>query len=312
MTRSTVARSYHGGMRIALEVWSADFDQLRSTCLRAEAAGLDGFYYGESPHGLNLDCWTTLGALGSLTDSIRLGPVITNVLPTYRSLVLLAKQAATVAAVAPGRVDFRTGVGAAARYARAWWTPFGVEYPHYDRRREDLADALSALPSLWIDMGAPVLPITVAARGASAMRLAVEHALVWETSFATPDEFAEQLLRLDELGGRQLTRSLEVDGFVATTRVGVTAVVNRVRIERGRFEKLDPILDRALVGTPDEITDQLADLVAVGVDQVVVALHDPHDPDAIEALAEASHRHSDSSTDRPTDRVESERSQPSP
>ncbi len=275
-------------MKIALEVWSPHFDELRATCLRAEALGLDGFYYGESPHGLNLDCWTTLGALASITDSIRLGPVITNILPTYRSTALLARNSATVAAIAPDRIDFRTGAGAAIGFARPWWEPFGVDYPDYDRRLDELRSTLEALPGLWARVGVPALPTTVAATGGRAMRLAAERADVWETSFATPSEFEERWTAVRAVGiGRDVHTSLEIDGFISMTSDGFRRLVERVRAERGLSEDLDTIFERALLGTPDDVAPQLEALARVGVEQVVVALHDPHDPDAIEALAAA-------------------------
>ncbi|MDH3302660.1 MAG: LLM class flavin-dependent oxidoreductase [Acidimicrobiia bacterium] len=274
-------------MRIALEVWSARFDEVRATCLRAEALGLDGFYYGESPHALNLDCWTTLGALASITERIRLGPVITNVLPTYRCLALLAKQSATLTAIAPDRLDFRTGAGAAIAFARPWWEPFGIEYPPYDHRLDELHAALGLLPDLWARSGVSAPPITIAATGRRAMRLAAEQADIWETSFATPAEFGERWAALRAVGvGRDVRTSLEIDGFVSMTRDGVRRLTDQVRAERGS-EDLEAVLGRALIGTPVEVARQLDALANVGVDQVVVALHDPHEPDAIEALASA-------------------------
>lgn len=286
-------------MRIALEVWSNDFDEVRATCLRAESLGIDGFYYGESPHGLNIDCWTTLAGLAPSTKRIRLGPVITNMLPTYRSVVLMARQAATVAAIAPGRIDFRTGVGAAPRFARPWWEPFGVDYPPYDQRLADLTRALEALPGLWNDIGVPPLPITVAARGRRAMRLAADHADVWETSFATPAECADRLMTIREMApDRRIQPSLEIDGFVSTTATGVGQLVDRVRRERGAAEDLEPVFERALIGTPDQVARQLDALATSGVEQVVIALHDPHDADALEAVAEAARQHNGAVPDR--------------
>lgn len=291
-------------VQVALEVWSSRFEQVASTCALAESLGIDAFYYGESPHGLNLDCWTTLAGLARSTERIRLGPVITNVLPSYRSLVLLARQASTVASLSEGRLDFRTGVGAAPSFARSWWEPFGVDYPDYGRRLADLAEALEKLPLLWA--GEPLVPnaeqesrvegegdsavrsirITVAARGARAMRLAAARAHAWETSFCTATEFAAQNAQMtDLLAGREIVRSLEIDGFVSQTPRGVDRVLDRVRAERGPAEDLRPVLERALVGVPSDVAGHLVELARAGVDQVVVALHDPHDPDAIEAIA---------------------------
>ena len=283
-------------MEVALEVWSSDYEQVAATCRRAEELGLAGFYYGESPHDLNLDCWTTLAALAGSTERIRLGPVIANILPTYRSHLLLAKQAATTATVSNGRVDFRTGAGAASAFGRRWWEPFGVTYPDYEQRLADLATALEVLPPLWsVQRGpghgaptpAPVrIPITVAATGDRALRLAAASANVWETSFCTPAEFAERNAKLSAMvGDRPVARSLEIDGFVAPDDGRLRHLLDRVRSERGAAEDLAPVFDRALLGTPREVADRLEALATVGVDQVVVALHDPHDPSALEALA---------------------------
>ncbi|MEZ5226672.1 MAG: hypothetical protein R2710_08345 [Acidimicrobiales bacterium] len=139
------------------------------------------------------------------------------------------------------------------------------------------------------------IPITLAATGERAMMLAARVAQVWETSFCTPAEYARRRALFDEIIEREsparvVARSLEIDGFLAPTANGVDRVLAAVRADRGGAEDLEPILDRALVGTPDEVADQLHALAAVGVERVLVALHDPMDLDAIAALAEAAER----------------------
>ena len=194
-------------MRFAVEVWSDRWEAIERTARLVERLGYDALYYGESPTGLNLDCWSVLAALARSTRSLRLGPVITNLLPGYRSLALLAKQAATVAILAEGRLDFRTGAGAARRYAAAWWEPFGIDYPGYRERLELVDRAIPVLRALWagepvaLAAGAeqgsvtlgfrpPAIPITLAASGAAGIACAARHADVWEASYRTPAEFA--------------------------------------------------------------------------------------------------------------------------
>jgi len=273
-------------MRIALEVWSSDYDEIEATCLAAEQLGFEAFYYGESPTDLNLECWSVLAALARATSTIRLGPVIANILPQYRSLTLLARQAAAVDAVADGRLDFRTGVGAAAEFGRAWWEPAGVAYPTYGQRLAETAAALEALPRLW---GADrSIPITVAATGARALDLAATSGDVWETSFCTPSEFAARRVQMvDRLEGRAIRCALEVDGFVAGTDRAAAELLDRVRADRGASEDLEPVLARALIGDPAAVAGQLNALAEAGVDQLLVALHDPHDHDGLDALAES-------------------------
>ncbi len=276
-------------MLIALEVWSNNYRQVEATCVLAEQLGFDAFYYGESPNDLNLECWTILAALARSTDRIRLGPVIANVLPEYRSIHLLARQAQAVAAVSDGRLDFRTGVGASVRYGRPWWEPVGVTYPDYEQRLADTKAALEALSGFGPDSFS--VPITVAATGQRAMALAAATADVWETSFATPAEFAQRNAEMGRLrGDRPLVRSLEIDGFVAADQGSLDQLLAEVHSDRGQHEDVAAIMDRALVGTPNQVADQLGRLAAAGVDQVLVAAHDPHDSGLLEALSEARDR----------------------
>ena len=208
-------------------------------------------------------------------------------LPTYRSTRLLARQAGAVAAISNGRLDFRTGVGASVRFGRPWWEPFGVTYPDYNTRLAETEAAIQTLSDAWADTAWPV-PITAAATGQRAMAMAAAHADVWETSFATPSEFADRSAEMDRLlDGRSIVRCLEIDGFIALDQRRLDQVLAAVRQDRGANEDLTEIFDRALVGTPDQVADHLGRLAAAGVDQVLVAAHDPHDHDVLETLTEA-------------------------
>lgn len=298
-SRSTRYPPANRAVRFALEVWSSDFDQTLATCLRAEALGFDAFYYGESPTGLNLECWTTLAALAQVTRRIRLGPVITNLLAGYRSVALLGKQAATVAAISQGRLDFRTGVGATPKFARAWWQPFGVHYGDYEERLADLSRALPLLQAFWtgeavefvsgqeaaLGFACPPIPITLAATGERAMRLAAEHAQIWETSYQTPEQYAGRTAKF--VG--DAIRSLEVDGFVGSTDASVAAGTKAAKQQR-QLEDVDALFDRSLVGVPSQIAEKIRRFEVAGVQQLLIALHDPHDVDALDALGEAIRR----------------------
>ncbi len=79
-------------MQFCLEAWGTDYEKIKDTCIAAEKLGYYGFYYGESLADIDLDCWTVISALVSYTNKIKLGPVITYLLPQYRSIALLAKQ----------------------------------------------------------------------------------------------------------------------------------------------------------------------------------------------------------------------------
>jgi alkanesulfonate monooxygenase SsuD/methylene tetrahydromethanopterin reductase-like flavin-dependent oxidoreductase (luciferase family) len=136
-------------MRLCLEVWGTNYNKIKETCVLAEKLGYYGFYYGESLADIDLDCWTVLSSLSSVTTQIKLGPVITYLFPQYRNIALLAKQAVTFQEMSKGRLEFRTGAGATLQYATQWWHPYGIEYPQERERVLILEEGLQVLQMLW-------------------------------------------------------------------------------------------------------------------------------------------------------------------
>lgn len=294
-------------LRIALEVWGHDYGRLVDTARVAERLGFDAVYLGESPHGLNLETWTALGGVAEATASIRLGPVIAHLLPAYRSFPLLVRQLHTLAVVSGGRGDFRTGTGAAGRWARPWWEPAGLDYPARAARRAILEEWLRAFHHVWSRPGEPFYgeclrferlpleptverpPLTVAASGPQAMELAARYADVWETSYLTPAELRREAARFQEAAaryGRPVARGVEVDAVTAATGAERRRLKQRFLAERGPSGPA--ALARALTGPPAAVAEQMADYADAGADRLLVAAVDPHDRASLEALAEAA------------------------
>src|ERR671932_789195 len=132
-----------------LEVWGTDYTQIKNTCILAERLGYDGFYYGESLADVDLDCWTIISSLSAITNKIKLGPVITYMLPPYRNIFLSATQAMTVQQISNGRLEFRTGAGAALQWSSQWWHPYGIDYPNNAQRVSILEEGVQVLDMLW-------------------------------------------------------------------------------------------------------------------------------------------------------------------
>ncbi len=284
-------------LRVGLELWGADPATLITVARHAEAVGLDGVYLGESATALNAETWTTLGAIAATTTQLRIGPVITNLLPAYRSPVLVARQGATVASLSDGRFDFRTGAGAARRSGAAWWQPADIPYPAYAARLAETERQLAILRALWdgepvtlgerrftLGLAHPPIEITLAATGVRALAVAGRLADRWETSFATESEWRARAAEAPA----HLRSSLEIDGFVGSSG-DPERVWRRVERDRGN-EDLARLRERALVGSPARAAERLVALASAGVDQLVVALHDPTDLRAVDDLATAVHQ----------------------
>jgi F420-dependent oxidoreductase-like protein len=98
---------------------------------------------GETPGGICLEAWTTLAALASSTDRLRLGVLVSGV--TYRNPALLAKMAATVDHVSEGRLEL--GLGAA--WHDAEHRMFGFDFPSVRERSDRLEEAVQLIRLLF-------------------------------------------------------------------------------------------------------------------------------------------------------------------
>jgi alkanesulfonate monooxygenase SsuD/methylene tetrahydromethanopterin reductase-like flavin-dependent oxidoreductase (luciferase family) len=272
-------------------VWGNDYEQLLATARAAEQFGFTALYYGESPHRLNLETSTVLAALAAHTTTLRIGSVITNLLPAYRSFPLFVRQIEALTVISRGRFDLRTATGAAQAWARPWWDGAGVVYPDRAARRRILEQWLHQLRQVWATSAAPVdrPPITVAATGPHALAIAARHSDVWEASFCTIGQFRELAARFDELAARRrprVLRSLEIDAVTAATAPARQRLTARFLAERGDDGPV--ALAKAVTGSAGEIAEQLAAYHSAGVDQLLIATVDPHDQATLETLATAA------------------------
>ncbi|MDQ4074189.1 MAG: LLM class flavin-dependent oxidoreductase [Thermoproteota archaeon] len=219
-----------------LEIWGTDYEKIKETCLMAEDLGYHGYYYGESLAGIDLDCWTVISSLASLTKRIKLGPVITYLFPEYRNISLIAKQVSTFQDISGGRLELRTGAGATLQYATEWWHPYGIDYPVAKERVSIVEEALELLQMLLgvkskkrtaaaaaeeeedkkesaksiyfngryfkangVSPHRPKtsIPITIAAMKSKMLRVAAKNADTWESSFLTPMQFKKMNSKFD-------------------------------------------------------------------------------------------------------------------
>jgi alkanesulfonate monooxygenase SsuD/methylene tetrahydromethanopterin reductase-like flavin-dependent oxidoreductase (luciferase family) len=331
MTESTILKSDNNHRAsFCLEVWGTDYNKIRDTCILAEKLGYDGFLYGESLADIDLDCWTVLSNLSALTNTIKLGPVITYLFPQYRNIVLLAKQALTFQLISNGRLEFRTGAGATTQYATQWWYPYGINYPNNPERVSILEEGIRLIRMLWSSQRSPSplslhytgkhfkinggtvafqknldlikpIPVTIAAKKRKTMQVAAKYADVWESSYITPEQFASLNAEFEDIimAGQQqqkpsnssnkkkIVKSIELDVIIADSDSDLEYKKRIFAMERGPNVSYQ-ILKHGLVGKPDNIKERLKEYIAAGVDQFILAFHDPFDSRALELFMDKS------------------------
>lgn len=284
-----------------------DHRKIRDTCVLAEELGYHGFYYGESLAEIDLDCWTVLPSLAVETSSIKLGPVITYILPQYRNIALLAKQAVTLQEISNGRLEFRTGAGATLQYAGQWWHPYGIDYPENAERVSMLEEGVQVLQMLWskdnvrfdgkyfkvngasLRKPSKPIPITVAAKRKRMMRIAAKYADVWEASYLSPEQFAtlnEEFNSISKESDRKVRRSIELDVIIADSDADLKYKEQLFAMERGPNVH-HQILQNGLVGKPDRIAEKVKAYVSAGVEQFFLAFQDPFDAKALKLFIDA-------------------------
>jgi len=291
-------------MQFCLEIWGTDYEKIKEVCLLAEKLGYYGFYYGESLAEIDLDCWSIISNLSAITKTIRLGPVITYLIPQYRNITLLAKQSTTLQEISNGRLEFRTGAGATRNYAVQWWYPYGIDYPDSKDRVSLLDEGLEVLRLLWNksdvyfsgkyyringaslkNLNKPI-PITVAAKGKKMIQLTLKHADIWESSYLSPEKFAAVNSKFEETSREQkitkkIAKSIELDVIIANSDSELEYKKRLFAMERGPVI-LNHILRHSLVGKPNDVALKVRKYVDEGVEQFFLAFQDPFDYEAIQ------------------------------
>jgi alkanesulfonate monooxygenase SsuD/methylene tetrahydromethanopterin reductase-like flavin-dependent oxidoreductase (luciferase family) len=171
--------------------------------------------------GAALEAWTLLSALAAQTRRLRLGVIVTS--NRLRSPTLLAKMAATVDVIAAGRLDFGIGAGASRvpgpNPGVREFAAYGVPLVPPGQAVADLAQSCAVIRHMWTarepfdyDGPGPTLrgavcepkpvqrphpPIMIGGAGDRLLRVAAEHASIWNCADPSAAGFRErdQVLR---------------------------------------------------------------------------------------------------------------------
>lgn len=290
-------------MRINLMIEGQEdvsWDQWRRLATATEEHGLEGLFRSDHYQSVDsrrergsLDAWSTIAALGPLTERIRLGTMVS---PTsFRHPSVLAKQAVTADHTSGGRVELGLGAGWHELEHRTYGFPFHDTSTRYEVFEEQAEIVVRQLTEDSFDFDGrhyrleraearpkPVqerMPVIVGGNAKPrGLAVAVRWADEYNTVFPSVDTAAERrgaVVRACEEAGREpLVFSIMTGAIVGRDEGEVRDRGRQLMALTGEEGDVDAWLDRrrdvSLVGTMDQAAEQLEAYAEVGVERFML------------------------------------------
>ena len=236
-----------------------------------------------------LECWTALGYLSSAVPDIRIGTLVTR--SSLRTPALLAKMAATVGAIAPGRLT--VGLGSGDSLNKAENLAFGAPFYSGSDRIGQLVSTLEVLQR-YLKAGCAELddgfahvsipssprppepvPVWLGGRSVEVLEVAGRIADGWNGWGANLDAFAEDAAKVRSVAG---TRAFEISW------AGQVMLGESDEAARDELGERDPA--HFVTGGSETIRRSFTRAIEAGATHLVAALPAAGER-AYEALAEA-------------------------
>lgn len=123
--------------------------ETKQTAQELEALGFDSVWLNDHLYGIPgpqlpiLEAWTTLSAVGAVTERVQLGTLVTPI--GFRNPALLAKMVATLDNIAAGRVIVGLGSG----WFQQEYVGYGFDFPPLKKRLAELDEAATLMKQMW-------------------------------------------------------------------------------------------------------------------------------------------------------------------
>ncbi len=294
------------------------FDNLVTQAKTAEESGFDRIFLMDhfyqlpgigDPDDYMLECYTTLAALAQHTETVRLSSLVTG--NTYRFPAILAKTITALDHVSHGRATLGIGSG----WFELEHDAFGIPFNSFTERFEKLEEALNIiLPMLRgerptldgahyrvseaINSPAPIsdIPVMIGGSGEKkTLRMVAQYADESNLT-CTIDEIPRKLDALaahcERLGRdrAEITVTKLVMMVIGRTHDDAMAAANEfIETHNWPAEVVDLMVPRLTLGDPDEIGEEIRDLVDAGIDGVTLNLvANAHDPEMIALAAQTA------------------------
>ena len=281
----------------------------------AEAAGFDSVFLMDhfyqlpmlgTPDQPMLEAYTALGALATATEKVQLGTLVTG--NTYRNPTLLTKAITTLDVVSGGRAILGIGTG----WFELEHEQLGFEFGTFTDRFNKLEEALQIiLPMLRgerptvhgkhyhvteaINSPAPVsrIPVMIGGSGEKkTLRMVAQYADEANLTCLTPEvpRKLEALAEHCEKLGRdrsEITVTKLVMMVIGETHEAAEASAAAFIEHHGwPAEMIELVRPRMVLGDPDEVGEQIAEMKAAGIDGITLNLAtSAHQHETIELAA---------------------------
>jgi F420-dependent oxidoreductase-like protein len=257
------------------------------------------------PRGPIFEGWIALTALAAETTKVRVGCLVTG--NTYRHPPVLAQMGASLDVITNGRLNF--GIGA------AWFElehrALDIEFPSTGERIRRLDEACEVIKQLWTQkvsnfegtyyrlkeaycepkpVQKPYPPIMIGGAGEKlTLRVVAKHADQWN-AFGSPETIRQKIQVLEQhcadVGRDPSTIEKTVAVSLALTRDAsrVESLVADIASRRNANpEELKGVM---LWGGPQQIVERISEYRQAGVEQIILSLRAPYDPEMVELFAQ--------------------------
>lgn len=267
-----------------------NWDLWRAIARTAEEVGFAGLYRSDhftnpaGPYKDSLECWISLAWLASNTSRLEFGPMVSPI--SFRHPAMLVRQAAAVADLSAGRLQFAIGAGWQDREHTNYSYHLGAVPERMARFREAVqimahllrSDAPLDFSGKHYSMHEAVLlprpkqrvPIVIGGSGKNVtLPLVAKYADEWNSGGRTPEAFAEVNTYLDgliEKAGRakaSVRRSMMV--FLRTGRDQADLDARLAAWPLNEFVRRN-----GLIGTHAQVKERARQLEAAGVQRLIL------------------------------------------
>ena len=231
-----------------------------------------------------LECMTTIAYFAAAYPTLQFGASVFG--QSYRNPGLLAKMAANIQLLTGGRFLFGIGAG--------WMEPeyraYNFDFPSPAVRMAQLEEAIQIVKRLWTDSPAsfegkhyridnayceprpdPIPPLLIGGGGEQlTLRLVAKYADWWNLPGGTAATYAH---KLDVLRRHCAAVGRDYETIIKTWSADAVAIA-ATEVQARRIAEASPYNTNAIIGTPEQVAQQLQVFIDLGVEYLIVRVLD--------------------------------------